>query len=132
MAATKPTMKMPELLVFAKMFVVGLVAAEVCRATYYLGTAFAPAIADFALWARVTAVILGLAVCVVYAINRGAHTSTLQMGRSLRLDLLIAMCLGAWSNELAMPWSHRITRQRHGRAHQALRSLPRQPRPCGT
>ena len=104
MAATKPTMKMPELLVFAKMFVVGLVAAEVCRATYYLGTAFAPAIADFALWARVTAVILGLAVCVVYAINRGAHTSTLQMGRSLRLDLLIAMCLGAWSNELAMPW----------------------------
>jgi len=52
MEATKHTMKMPELLVFAKMFVVGLVAAEVCRTTYYLGTAFAPVIADFSVWVR--------------------------------------------------------------------------------
>lgn len=104
MAATKHTMKMPELLVFAKMFVVGLVVAEVCRAAYYLGTAFAPAVADFAIWARATPVLVGLAVCVLYAVNRGAHISALKMGRSLRLDLLIAMCLGAWSNELAMPW----------------------------
>lgn len=104
MAATKHTMKMPELLVFTKMFVVGLVAAEVCRTTYYLGTAFAPAIADFSLWARAIPVLIGLAVCVVYAVNRDAHVSAVQMGRSLRFDLLIAMCLGAWSNELAMPW----------------------------
>lgn len=104
MAATKHTMKMPELLVFAKMFVVGLVAAEVCRATYYLGTAFTPAIADLSLWARVILVLIGLAVCVVYAVNRGAHISAVQVGRSFRLDLLIVMCLGAWSNELAMPW----------------------------
>jgi len=91
-------------LVFAKMFVVGLVAAEVCRATYYLGTAFAPAIADLSLGARAILALIGLAVCVVYAVNRGAHISVVQMGRSLRLDLLIAMCLGVWSNELAMPW----------------------------
>lgn len=104
MAATKPTMKMPELLVFAKMFVVGLAAAEVCRATYYLGTAFAPVIADFALWVRAAAVVFGLAICLLYAVNRGALTSVVQMGRSLRIDLLIAVCLGAWSNELAMPW----------------------------
>ncbi|NML26333.1 KAP family NTPase [Zoogloea dura] len=104
MAATKHTMKMPELLVFTKMFVVGFVAAEVCRAAYYLGTAFAPAIADFSLCARGILVLIGLAICVVYAVNRGAHISAVQMGRSLRLDLLIAMCLGAWSNELAMPW----------------------------
>ncbi|MGA0569600.1 KAP family NTPase [Variovorax sp. VNK109] len=97
-------MKMPELLVFAKMFVVGLVAAEVCRATYYLGTALAPTIADFPLWARAAPVLVGLAVCVAYAFNRGAHISAVQMGRSLRLDLLIAICLGAWSNELAAPW----------------------------
>ncbi|WP_287805230.1 hypothetical protein [Diaphorobacter sp.] len=67
MAATKHTMKMPELLVFAKMFVVGLVAAEVCRTTYYLGTAFVPAIADFPLWAKAIPVLIGLAVCVVRA-----------------------------------------------------------------
>jgi hypothetical protein len=104
MAATKQTMKMPELMVFAKMFVVGLVATEVFRTTYYLGTAFAPAIADFSLWARAISIPVVLAVCVVYVVNRGAHISALRMGRSLRLDLLIAMCLGAWSNELAMPW----------------------------
>ena len=103
MAATKHTMKMPELLVFAKMFAVGFVVAEICRITSYLGTSFAPAIADFSLWVRAFVVLMGLALCVVYAFNRGAHISVAQMGRSLRLDLLIAMCLGAWSNELAMP-----------------------------
>lgn len=104
MAATKPTMKMPELLVFAKMFVVGFAAAEVYRAAYYLGTAFAPVIADFALCVRAAAVVFGLAICLVYAVNRGALTSAVQMGRSLRVDLLIVVCVGAWSNELAMPW----------------------------
>lgn len=104
MAETKRTMKMPELLVFARMFVVGLVGAEVCRAAYYLGTAFAPAVADLEVWERGSAVLAGLAICVVYAVNRGAHTATVQMGRSIRLDLLIAVCLGAWSNELTMPW----------------------------
>lgn len=104
MAETKRTMKMPELLVFARMFVVGLVGAEVCRAAYYLGTAFAPAVADLEVWKRGSAVLVGLAICVVYAVNRGAHTAVVQMGRSIRFDLLIAVCLGAWSNELTMPW----------------------------
>jgi hypothetical protein len=104
MADAKPTMKMPELLVFARMFVVGLVGAEVCRAAYYLGTAFAPALADLDVWARGSAVLAGLTICVVYAVNRGAHTAAMQMGRSVRLDLLMAACLGAWSNELTMPW----------------------------
>lgn len=104
MADTKPTMKMPELLVFARMLVVGLVGAEVCRAGYYLGTAFAPTVADLDVWARGSAVLSGLAICVVYGVNRGAHTAAVQMGRSFRLDLLIAVCLGAWANELIMPW----------------------------
>ena len=104
MADTNQTMKMPELLVFARMFVVGLVVAEVCRAAYYLGTAFAPGVADLEVWASGGAVLAGLAICVVYAVNRGAHTAAVQMGRSIRLDLLIAVFLGAWSNELTMPW----------------------------
>jgi hypothetical protein len=85
-------MKMPELLVFARMFVVGLVGAEVCRAAYCLGTAFAPAVADLEVWARGSAVLAGLTICVVYAVNRGAHTAAMQMGRSIRLDLLMAAC----------------------------------------
>ena len=104
MADTKPAMKMPELLVFARMFVVGLVGAEVCRMAYYLGTAFAPAVADLEVWVRGGAVLAGLAICVVYAVNRGAHTAAAKMGRSIRVDLLIAICLGAWANELTTPW----------------------------
>jgi hypothetical protein len=104
MADAKPVMKMPEFLVSARMFVVGFVGAEVCRAAYYLGTAFASAVPDLEVWARGSAVLAGLAICVVYAVSRGAHTAAIQMGRSIRLDLLIAICLGAWSNELTMPW----------------------------
>ena len=97
-------MKMPELLVFAKMFVVGLAAAEVFRATYYLGTAFTPVIAHIGFWVRATVFIVVLAICGMYAFNRGALTSAVLMGRSLRVDLLVAVCLGGWSNELAAPW----------------------------
>jgi len=104
MAAIKPTMQMPELLVFAKVFVVGLVAAEVFRTTYYLGTVFALEIAHFSLWARATLILVGLAICVVYAVNRGVHDAAVKVGRSLRLDLLVVICLGAWSNELTVPW----------------------------
>jgi hypothetical protein len=108
MEGTKPTMKMPELLVFARMFLVGLFGAEVCRAAYYLGTAFAPAVADLEVWARGCAVLVGLAICVLYAVNRGAHTAAAKMGRSIRLDLLTAVCLGAWSNELTKPWLSKL------------------------
>ncbi|PJI99626.1 KAP-like P-loop domain-containing protein [Acidovorax sp. 69] len=104
MTATKQALKMPELMVFAKVFVVGFTAAEVCRAAYYLGTAFALANVDFPFWARATASLVTLAICVDYAVSRGAHTAAAKMGRSIRLDLLIAVFLGAWSNELTMPW----------------------------
>lgn len=104
MATAKHTMKMPEFLVFARMFIVGLVGAEICRAAYYLGTAFASAVADLEAWKSGFVVLAGLAICVVYAANRGAFTAAVQMGRSFRVDLLMAVCLGAWSNELTMPW----------------------------
>lgn len=104
MVDTKQTMKMPELLVFARVFVVGLVGAEVCRAAYYLGTAFAPAVADVGVWEIGIAVLSGLAICVVYTVNRGAHTAAVRMGRSIRIDLLMAVFLGAWAAELTMPW----------------------------
>lgn len=108
MTATKQAIKMPELMVFAKVFAVGFFVAEVWRATYYLGTAFAIANVDFPLWARVAAVLVGLAVCVTYVVNRGVHTTAVKMGRSFRFDLLVALCLGAWSDELTIPWLSKL------------------------
>ncbi len=114
MAADKPTMKMPELLVFARLFVVGFVGAEVCRATFYLGAGFAEELNDVALWAKVVGILAGLALCLTYAVRRGASVAAARMGRSFRLDLLMAMGVGVWSNELALPWLSKF--------HAALRS----------
>ena len=76
MEENKRPMKMPELLVFTKMFVIGLIGAEVYRAAYYLGTAFAPVVADFEVWQRGSAVFVGLAICLVYAVSRGGLCCT--------------------------------------------------------
>lgn len=108
MAANKPTMKMPELLVFAKLFVVGFVGAEIFRAAFYLGAGFAQELNDVALWARALGVVGGLVICLTYAVNRGAFMVAARVGRSLRLDLLAAMGVGAWSNELALPWLSKL------------------------
>jgi len=108
MSEKNNTMKMPELLVFAKMFIIGLIAAEVFRSFYYLGTAFASVIGGFALWANALLIATFLTICLAYALNRGAHVAAAKMCRSRRLDLLIAIFLGVWSNELAAPWLSRF------------------------
>lgn len=114
MTVTKPAMKMPELLVFARLFVIGFISAEICRATFYLGVSFAPELNDVALWAKVAGILVGLLLCLIYAIKRGALMVAARMGRSFRLDLLTAMAVGVWSNELALPWLSKF--------HVALRS----------
>ncbi len=101
---TKPAMKMPELLVFAKLFVVGFLGAETCRATFYLGASFSQELNDIALLEKVVGIFAGLVLCLTYAVKRGAFVAAARMGRSLRLDLLMAMGVGVWSNELALPW----------------------------
>lgn len=104
MNAINPALKMPELLVFVRLFVVGFVGAEVCRATFHLGVGFAQELDDFAPWGNIVVILFGLALCATYAVKRGASAAVSRMGRSLRLDLLVAMGVGVWSNELALPW----------------------------
>jgi hypothetical protein len=104
MAATKPAIKMPELLVFARSLVTGFVAAEVSRAAFYLSANFAQIWSDVALWAKAGGVLAGVLLCLIYAFKRGAHVAAARMGRSLRLDLLVAIGVGVWTNWLASPW----------------------------
>lgn len=103
MSISKPAIKMPELLVFAKLFVVGFVSAAVFRATFYLSAGFAQELDDIAVGAKVVAILAGLVLCLVYAGKRGAFVAATRMGRSRRLDLLMAIGCGVWSNELALP-----------------------------
>lgn len=97
-------MKMPELLVFARSLAAGFLGAEVWRDAFYLGANFAQTLYDVPLWSKACAVLAGLLLCIVYSITRGAHDVAARMARSLRLDLLIAIGIGIWANELASPW----------------------------
>ncbi|MCM2318387.1 MAG: KAP family NTPase [Pseudomonas sp.] len=114
MTTTKPAMKMPELLVFAKPLATGFVGAEVWRAAFYLGANFAPTLSDVALWVKTGGILVGALLCLTYAFKRGAHIAAARMGRSLRLDLLVAIGIGIWANELASPWL--------AKAHAALKN----------
>lgn len=105
---TKPAMKMPELLVFARLFVVGFLIAETCRSTFYLSARFAQELNDIAIWAKVAGILAGLGLCLTYMVKRRAFEVAARMGRSFRLDLLIAMGVGVWSSELALPWLSKI------------------------
>lgn len=104
MGITKPKMKMPELLVFIRFFVVGFVGAEVFSATFYLSTRYAQELHDLSPWINAAVFFTGIALCLTYAVNRGAVITGERMIRSFRLDLLLLMGAGVWSNTLALPW----------------------------
>lgn len=87
MAISKSAMKMPEFLVFAKMFVVGLVGAEVFRVTFYLGTNFAKNLQEVALWLQVVAVLTRLALCLTYAVKRDAYLASARIAQIYRIPV---------------------------------------------
>lgn len=103
MMATKPVMKMPELLVFVRALATGFVSAEFFRSAFYLGANFVPTLSDVSLWVRSAGILAGLLLCLAYAFKRGVHVTAVRVGRSLRLDLLVALSIGIWINELVAP-----------------------------
>ena len=108
MTATKPAIKMPEFLVFAKALAVGLVGAEVWRASFYLGKGLAAGVDSVAFEAKAAVIFVVLLLCLIYATKRGAHNVVLQIGRSFRLDLLIMVGIGIWLNYLASPFLEKV------------------------
>lgn len=101
--SAKAQIKMPELLVFARLFVGGFVVAETGRAAFYIGLAYSASLTEAAPYAIGALVIIGLMLCLTYAVKRGAHLAALQMGRSLRFDLLVSAGVGVWANMLISP-----------------------------
>lgn len=97
-------MKMPELLVFARVFAIWFILAGVFRVTYFAGEKFVPLLAD-GNWVFQAAVIaFCLMVCLFYAIMRDARSSIVRLGRSLRFDLFGFSVIGVWSNYLTSSW----------------------------
>ncbi len=104
MPANKPVMKMPELPVFAKSLATGFVGAEAWRFAFCLGNNFAPTLSDVPILYVFLGVLFGALLCLIYALKRGALVEAVRMGSSFRIDLLVAVGVGIWTNELASPW----------------------------
>ena len=68
MNVSKPAMKMPELLVFARLFVAGFVGAEIYRVTFYLSASFAKELIDVSIWFKVFGILVGLALCLTVVV----------------------------------------------------------------
>ncbi|MGN7916697.1 KAP family NTPase [Lysobacter sp. 22409] len=107
-------MKMPELPIFARSIATGFLMAEVWRASYYLGASYAPTLSEVSVGAKAGVVLAVAVLCSTYAIKRGAFVVAARMVRSLRVDLLVAVGVGIWVNELTSPLL--------GKAHTALKS----------
>lgn len=114
MTLTKSAMKMPELLVFARFLATGFLGAEIWRTAFYLGANFASTLYGVGLYVQSSVVLAGALLCLTYALKRGAHVSAARIGRSFRVDLLLALGIGIWANDLASPWL--------SKAHAALKS----------
>jgi len=103
MPEARQTMKMPELFMFARVFAIGLLTAEVFRLSYYAGEKFAPLLADVDWRVRATGMAAGLLICLAYVLMRDARSTIVRLGRSLRFDLFLIVLLGVWANELISP-----------------------------
>lgn len=115
MTPKNPAMKMPEFLVFARSLATGFLGAEIWRTAFYLGANFASTLNGVCLYVQSIVVLAGTLLCLTYALKRGALFSAARIGRSFRIDLLLAIGIGIWANELASPWL--------SNAHAALKSL---------
>lgn len=99
---------MPELLVFVRFLAIGFIGAEVWRVSFYLGTRFEPELINLNLCIKFSAILFLGMVCIFYAVKREVLISIDRMSRSLRIDLLISVCIGIWINTLTLPWLSKV------------------------
>lgn len=104
MKKNTPVMKMPELIVFIKMFILGLLVAEVFRLAFYLGSKFAASIQNVLPCLKLTGALGVLWICLIYAYQRNVHITAARMGKSSRIDLLSAIAIGVWCNSFMLPF----------------------------
>jgi hypothetical protein len=96
-----PSTKMPELLVFAKVSLLGAVIAELSRIAYIGGGSLAVLVGHSGSWIGLTAAALGLPLVAWYVVSRGIVVAITRIARSKRLDLLLAFVLGVCATYLA-------------------------------
>jgi hypothetical protein len=91
-------MKMPEIIVFAKVFIVGIIIAEVFRITFYLGESFAATLSSIDWRMKALAISISFLITVIYAVKRSAHLVGMKLVKSWRVDLLLVLLIGCTAN----------------------------------
>lgn len=97
-------MRMPELLVYGRTVLYGLVLAEVARLALLASATFGRRVSDaFALPEVFAGIVFCLAVTTVYGWRRQGLSKARRMVASWRVDLLLGTALGVWANFLIAP-----------------------------
>ncbi|WP_199100293.1 P-loop NTPase fold protein [Dyella sp. ASV21] len=100
MKAIQTAMKPPELAVFARFVAIGFVGAEIFRLSFYLGTqAFRAYSAP--VWLVTATCIFFAALILTYGIARQAHAELGRMLKSGRIDLMLLLIVGVWTDGVA-------------------------------
>jgi len=95
---------MPELLVFAKVFIIGIIGAEVFRVAFYLGEAAKPLFSCNAYWCdEASLFFITSIICCLYAYKRNAGLTIELLAQSRRIDLFAILIIGVCSNFFLEP-----------------------------
>lgn len=94
-------MRMPEPLVFARAFALGVLGAEVARASFSVGQSLASIVSNCL--GVLAVIVVASSICLTYAHRREALGGLARIGRSYRFDLLAAVGIGVCTNTLISP-----------------------------
>ncbi|PTU30132.1 P-loop NTPase fold protein [Stenotrophobium rhamnosiphilum] len=100
MTKASSEMKIPELMVFVRVFCIWFVAIEVFRISYYIGGSVVPHLDHVCLYLKVIGIILALVLCMAYAYKRDTAKYLSLLKQSFRVDLLLIAIIGIWVNVL--------------------------------
>lgn len=95
-------MKLPQLIVFVKAFVIGFIGLELFRIFFAIGSKFETGIGVLTWPVVLAATLVCVAVVITYAVARGAIACATRIIKSGRVDLLLTVLAGAWANVLAL------------------------------
>ena len=99
----RASIKMPELILFVKVLLVGFLLAEVARLAYIGGSGLSDLMRQVNSALLALAVVVVLILLAVYALLRGVIRNAVLLKRSQRIDLLFLLLLGIFANHLVSP-----------------------------
>ena len=103
MAEKHPLTKMPELMVFAKAVALGLTLSEIFRITYIGGHGLVSYLASFQPLYSCLVILIVSGLLATYAKYREIASDFGRLYRSYRIDLLLAVLIGACAHYILMP-----------------------------